>query len=280
MTHPHVMITGGSSGIGKALANQYAAQGYNVSIVARDQQKLDSAVAEIKSHFKSSNQRVFSYSADVSVQQQAEQAVQQCVAELGAPNKLITSAGIAVPGYFQELPIENFERTMQVNFFGNLYIIKAAAPILMEEGDGHIVIVSSGAALSGIFGYTSYGASKFALRGFAEALRCEMKPHGINVSIAYPPDTDTPQLHEENKTKPIETKNISGNAKLMTADAVASCIIKGVQKNKFAIAPNFEIKALTWLHSLINPILFKYFDGIVKKTIKAKQAETSDSPAT
>ncbi len=273
MQHPHALITGGSSGIGLALAKQLAEQGYNISIVARDQQKLDAAVQEIQQSRELSTQQVIALSADVGNQQQAEAAVNKAIEQLGAPAQLITSAGIAVPGYFQELPIENFEKTMQINYFGTVYVIKAAQAAMQAAKKGRIVIVSSGAALTGIFGYTSYGASKFALRGFAEALRAEMKPLGLGVSIVYPPDTDTPQLHEENKTKPYETKQITGAAKLMTADAVASCIIKGVKANKFAISPNLEIKLLTWLNSIIAPLLYRYFDGIIKKASKSLQEE-------
>lgn len=264
----HAIITGGSSGIGKSVAIKLAAQGYDIGILARSEDKLVTAVEEIKSAAKNDSQQIYYKVSDVSNNADVTAAIQACIKEHGAPDLLITSAGIAVPGYFEELPIENFEKTMQVNYFGTIYPIKAALPAMKEKKSGHIVVVSSGAAFTGIFGYTSYGASKFALRGFAEALRCEMKPHGLDVSIVYPPDTDTPQLHEENKTKPAETKAISGNAKALTAEQVADCVIKGIAKKKFGIAPGFEMKLLMRINSIFAGALYWYFDGVVKKTRK------------
>ena len=134
---------------------------------------------------------------------------------------------MAHPGYFQELPLEIFERTMAVNYFGTLYSIKAVLPSMLERQRGHLVLVSSGVGLIGIFGYTPYSPSKFALRGLAESLRGELKPAGIHLSIVYPPDTDTPQLQQENRTKPPETKQIAATAEMWSAEGVASEILRG-----------------------------------------------------
>jgi 3-dehydrosphinganine reductase len=117
----------------------------------------------------------------------------------------------------------------------------------------------------GIYGYSAYCPSKFALRGLAESLRGELKPLGVGVSIVYPPDTDTPQLEEENKTKPPETKLITGTAQMWSAEAVAKEIVRGVEKGQFAITPGFEITLLNRLHSLLLPVLNWYSDRLVIK---------------
>jgi 3-dehydrosphinganine reductase len=266
----HAIITGGSSGIGKATAKLLASAGANISIIARDRAKLEAAKSEIEAAKINSNQQIFSFEADVAERGQIEEAIQTCIATIGTPDILITSAGIARPGYFQEVPIEVFERTMAINYFGSLYSIRAALPSMEKQQKGHIVLISSGAGLIGIYGYTPYSPSKFALRGLAESLRGELKPLGIQISIAYPPDTDTPQLEAENKTKPLETKLITGAAQTWSAQAVALEIIKGIEKKKFAIAPGSEMAILGRLHSLLAPGLNWYFDRIVAKAKNEK----------
>ncbi|MEH1847849.1 MAG: SDR family oxidoreductase [Nostoc sp.] len=267
----HAIITGGSSGIGKAVAHLLASEGADISIIARDQTKLEVAKAEIEAVRKRQDQRVVAISADVTNQAQVEQAIDAVIDQIGPPDLLITSAGIAHPGYFQDLPIEVFERTMAINYFGSLYCIRAILTVMEQRRQGHIVLISSGAGLIGIYGYTPYCPTKFALRGLAESLRGELKVAGICISIVYPPDTDTPQLEQENKTKPLETKMITSTAKTWSAESVAREIVRGIQKKKFSITPGIEMTLLTRLHSLLAPGLNWYFDQIVAKTIFQKK---------
>jgi len=264
----HVMITGGSSGIGKAVAILLGGKGSHISIIARDKEKLETAKGEIEAAGLSPDQKVFTSSADVSDRLQAESAVSAAIHEMGPPDVLVTSAGIAHPGYFMDLPIEIFERTMAVNYFGTLYTIRAALPAMLERKKGHLVLISSGAGLVGIYGYTPYSPSKFALRGLAESLRGELKLKGIGVSIVYPPDTDTPQLEKENKTKPLETKMMTGTAKMWRAEDVADVIVKGIEKKSFAITPGMEMTLLSRFHSLIAPLTTWYFDRLAAKARK------------
>ena len=262
----HAIITGGSSGIGKATAKLLAQQGANISLIARDRSKLEVAQQEINQVASNSKQKILIFSADVAQREEITAAIESAIAQLGIPQLLITSAGIAHPGYFADIPIEVFERTMAINYFGSLYAIRAVLPAMEEVSQGNIALISSGAGLIGIYGYTAYCPSKFALRGLAESLRGELKPKGIGVTIIYPPDTDTPQLAAENKIKPPETKKITATAKVWTAEAVAEQIIKGVERGRFAIAPGTELSIVNRLHSLIFPLLNWYFDRIVKHT--------------
>ena len=154
---------------------------------------------------------------------------------------------------------------MAVNYFGSLYAIRSALAAMERSRTGNIVLISSGAGLIGIYGYSAYCPSKFALRGLAESLRGELKPKGIKVTVVYPPDTDTPQLAAEKKIKPLETKKITATAKAWTAEAVAQQIITGVERGRFAITPGTELTILNRLHSLISPLLNWYFDRIVRQ---------------
>jgi 3-dehydrosphinganine reductase len=260
----HVIITGGSSGIGKATAKQFIQRGANLSLIARDPDKLAAAKQELES-FAATEQQIHTVAADVSDRHQSQTSIEQAIAQLGAPDILITAAGIAHPGYFQDLPLEIFEQTMAINYFGSLYCIRATLPAMIDRQQGHIVLISSGAGLIGIYGYTPYCPTKFAVRGLAESLRGELKVQGIQVSIVYPPDTDTPQLIAESRTKPAETKAITASAKLRSADEIATAICQGIDNHQFAIAPGTEMKILSKFHSLLSPLLQRQFDAIVSK---------------
>lgn len=264
----HAIVTGGSSGIGKAVARSLAQQGAHLSLIARDRQKLEATREEIAAACPNPDQKIFIITADVVERRSITTAIKSAIAQLGTPELLVTSAGMAHPGYFEQIPVEIFEQTMAVNYFGSLYSIKAVLPAMEKNQRGKIVLISSGAGLIGIYGYSAYCPSKFALRGLAESLRGELKPKGIDITIVYPPDTDTPQLAAENKIKPPETKSITATAKTWSPEAVAQQILWGVARKKFAIAPGIELTILKRFHSLIAPLLNWYFDKIIDKTNK------------
>lgn len=270
----HALITGASSGIGLALARKLAASGYSISLIARREGLLQQAADEIRTHRLTPAQKVLTYSADVASAPQAEVAVKAAMEVLGPPDLVVTSAGIAIPGLFEQVARDVFERTMATNYFGSLYVVRAALPAMRARRSGHIVFVSSGAGLIGLFGYTPYSPTKFALRGLAEGLRAELKADNVSVSIVYPPDTDTPQLEEENKTKPEETKLMTSIAKTWTADGVAACIMRGIQHKSFAITPGLTITLMNRAPGLLIPLLHWYCDrlaaGVRRKRAKAE----------
>lgn len=258
----HAIITGGSSGIGKALAVSLAQRGYHLTLIARDPEKLSQAVAHVLQQCCDKQQQILGLAADVRQEVALHEAIEHAVLVCGAPDLLITSAGMAHPDYFDNLSSDVFKQTMDINYFGTVYAIKAVFPHMQHRQSGHIVMISSGAGLVGLFGYSAYSPSKFAVRGLAESLRPEFRKLGIQVSIVYPPDTDTPQLLQENQTKPEETKRITQSIKLWPADKVADCILKGVSKNKFHITPGTSTFLLRFLHStLFHPLNF-YLDRL------------------
>jgi 3-dehydrosphinganine reductase len=259
----HVLITGGSSGIGLALAQQAGASGARVSLIARDADKLAAAKQSVEQ--VAGGAAVFVACADVASQAAALDALSAAERTHGPVDILITSAGVARPGYFEEVPVEVFERTMAVNYFGTLYFLKAVVPAMRARGRGAVVLISSGAGLYGFFGYTPYSPSKFALRGLAEALRAELRDTGVHVTIVYPPDTDTPQLVEESLTKPTETKAITAGGGLWTAEAVAHATLDGLARRRFTVTPGLQITALAWLHSILAPILHWSFDRTARR---------------
>jgi 3-dehydrosphinganine reductase len=259
----HVLITGGSSGIGLALAQRAVAAGARVSLVARDSAKLTAAATALRA--ANPDAAVFTASADVAHENEVNAAFAAAAQAFGPVDVLITSAGIAQPGYFETIPVPVFEQTMAVNYFGTVYALKAVVPAMRQRGHGTVVLISSGAGLHGFFGYTAYAPSKFALRGLAEALRAELADTGVRVSIVYPPDTDTPQLAAENRTKPVETKAVTAGGGLWKADAIARVTLAGVARGRFSITPGLPVTALAWWGGILAPYLRWSFDRAARR---------------
>ncbi len=275
----NAIVTGGSSGIGKAIAKLLASNGANVFILARDQEKLDEARREIEAAGTDLQQRFGASSADVTTYEEVAATVAAAVRAGGSPDILINSAGIVCPGHFEQLPLSTFRDQMDVNYFGTLHAVRAVLPYMMERGSGHIVNISSMGGVVGGFGYTAYAASKFAVFGFTEALRAEMKPHGIRVSLALPPDTDTPQLQQERELQPLELKMITGAVKPtqfkrpseliaywltrwlltddgnpMSPDRVATAVVRSIRRGDFLIFPDAKLKLAYHLRGFVIPL--------------------------
>lgn len=249
-------IVGGSSGIGLSIASALSRKGAHVVIFARRKDRLDSCLPQIESCAVSESQRFSCIQVAVSDKDEVEAIMSRAVSEFGTPQVLINCVGRARPLYFEDVTYEQFDETMKTSLYGAWNTISALLPHMKERG-GYIVNVSSMAGLIGVFGYTDYSASKFALIGFSEAIRSELKRYGIIVSVLCPPDTDTPGLQEENRTKPPETKAIAARAKLMQPDEVARALIKGMERGKFVIIPGFDGK-LTFVSKRLFPGLVDF----------------------
>ena len=158
---------------------------------------------------------------------------------------------------------------MDIDYHGTVNVIKLLLPHLLQRGSGHIINFSSMAGVIGTFGYSAYSGAKFAVRGFSDVIRSELKPKNIRVSIVYPPDTDTPQLAFENQFKPYETRELAGSDKPISAAAVARETLKSVSRGKYAIVPGAEAKLLyflgTRLGNWVYPVMDRLLAGIAKK---------------
>jgi NAD(P)-dependent dehydrogenase (short-subunit alcohol dehydrogenase family) len=265
-----IYITGGSSGIGLAAAKQFAAAGANVAIFSRDKKKLDTALSLIQAAKVSDGQKFTAEVLDVGNNAEVEAKLGVMARDFGAPDILVNCAGTVWCNYIEQTPYDAFETEMRTNFFGVRNMVVACLPFMKQKG-GHIVNVSSTLGFLGAFGYSAYCPSKFAIVGFSEVIRAEMKKYNIRVSVLCPPDTDTPQLAEENKTKPPETRAINSNAGLMQPEQVAAAIIKGIEKNRLMIVPGFMNK-VTW-------ILNRFAPGIVRSVMDsdARKAQKQSS---
>lgn len=261
--HKTALITGGSSGIGLAVAKKLAASGANVCLLARNPERLESACAEVTAARRHRSQRVDTLQADVSQPDRVIPVIQSYIQAHGVPDILINSAGVAHPGEFRQLNLDVFRWMMDSNYFGTVYATKAVVDAMIARKSGHIVNIASIAGFLGVYGYTAYGASKFAVRGFSDALRAELKPHGVRVSIVFPPDTKTPQLDYENQFKPPVTKALAGHAKAMNPDTVAEDILRGIRRNRYIIIPGIEGRWMFRLSNLLGSLIYPIMDWLV-----------------
>ena len=224
----HAIITGGSEGIGLAAATALLERGARVSIVGRSEEKLTAAKDLL-------GPSVHTAAADVADFDALSAAFESLAASQGPCDVLVTSAGYSHPGHFAEIPIEEFRRQMDVNLLGTVHAARLVVPSMMERQSGHVCVVSSVAGIIGVFGFTAYSPTKFAVKGFAESLRDEVHPHGVRVSIVYPPDTDTPGFRAENEIKPEECARISATIKPVPAERVGRAIARGIERDKLHI---------------------------------------------
>jgi 3-dehydrosphinganine reductase len=227
-----VAITGGSSGIGKAAAIALAKAGASVAILARNQATLDAALAEIRAA-GADGQAFVAVSVDVTSDEAVASAAKTVLAELGGLDVLINNAGFArcAPAY--EASMDDYHHIMETNFMGHVRVVRAFLPHFQAQGSGDISLVSSMLGFMSFHGYGAYSASKFAIVGFAEALRQEMLPYGVRVTVFYPPTTDTPGLEKENEDKPALTWAIEGNSRKFTPEQVATSLLSGIDKGLF-----------------------------------------------
>ncbi|MBM3658360.1 MAG: SDR family NAD(P)-dependent oxidoreductase, partial [Actinobacteria bacterium] len=187
-------------------------------------------------------------------------AVDGLAASVAPVDVLVTSAGYAHPGRFVDLDAAVFRDQMEVDYFGTLHAVRAVVPAMVERRRGHLVLVSSTVAFVGIYGYSAYAPAKHAVRGLAETLRPELKPYGVTVACAYPPDTETPGFDRENAHKPDVTRRISGGIAPRPAAAVAKAIATGIERDRLVITADPTTAALARTAGLLRPVLHPYLD--------------------
>ena len=259
-----VFITGGSSGIGKAAALALARSGAHVWIAARGEARLNEALAEIRAA-AGPEQVVGATALDIADAEAVRAAAPQVLAGLGGLDVLVNNAGIAHPARILETPDSVYDAMMQVNYFGTVHVTRAFLPHFYAQRSGHIANVASMLGFMGIYGYTAYAASKYAVTGFSDALRQELLDHGVEIHVLFPPDTDTPQLHEENRIKPPETKAIAGEVKTMSADEVAMVLLRGIRSGRYHIVPG-AMGRFTYFMQRHAPWVVRWvIDGALKK---------------
>jgi len=264
-----IYITGGSSGIGLETARQVAAQGGHVVIIARNPEKLEAARQELEGLKINSEQMVAAVSLDVADNDAVQSTLRATAEAFGPPDILVANAGTSFADRFENISYDAFDRLMKTNVYGIRNTIAALLPSMKKNG-GRIAIVSSMAGLTGVFGYTAYGTSKFALVGLAGCLRAELKPQGIEVTVICPPEVDTPLVAEEAKTLPPETRALKNGTGLMTVEECGKAVVKAITGTKFMVIPGFKGRISHLLiRFLPERLVLAATDAIVRKASKS-----------
>ncbi|MFN0058688.1 MAG: SDR family oxidoreductase [Planctomycetota bacterium] len=261
-----VFVTGGSSGIGKATATMLVKWGACVVIAARGDERLRRAVAEVRALELPGT--IDAIVLDVTDPVGVVAGAHRVLERLGGLDLLINNAGVVHPGRVGELPADVFEAMLRVNYFGTVHMTRALLPHFMAQRSGQIANVCSMLGFMGVYGYSAYAASKFAVTGFSECLRQELVPYGVDVSLVFPPNTDTPQLADENNLQPPESRAITRRAGVLSAEVVARHMLRGIARRRFHILPGLGAR-LTWsLHRHAPRILRWAMDGELRRALR------------
>lgn len=223
-----VVITGGASGIGAALAEKFGREGSRIALLDVDA----NALKTVERGFLAREYDVFTRACDVTREEDCNQAIQAILDLFGGIDVLINNAGVTQISLFQDTPVSVLRRVMEVNFFGAMYCTKAALESLIAR-KGIIIVISSIAGVAPLLGRTAYSASKHALHGFFESLRTELSHQGVHVMMACPGFTRTQlqsrALHRA-KNQPRDEEDWVG--KQANPEEVAGAIYRGALKRK------------------------------------------------
>lgn len=261
-----VIITGASSGIGKALALECSRKGAKVVIAARNQDKLETFLQTLQK-----TTEVLAVVADVSKEEDCKNLIEKAVERFGAVDVLINNAGISMRAMFKDLELKVLHELMDVNFWGTVNCTKFALPWLLKS-KGSVVGVISIAGYIGLPGRTGYSASKFAIRGFLDTLRVENLKTGLHVLVAAPGFT-TSNIRQVARTADgtFQGETPRDESKMMTAEEVASKIIRAVEKRKRSLV-------LTFTEGKLTVFLSKWLPGLLDKMAYKHMAKEPDSP--
>jgi 3-dehydrosphinganine reductase len=256
------LITGGSSGLGFKLAEQLGKSGYAVVLLARNQARLDTAVAQLRN----SGIEAQGFSCDVTDEAGLQQVFAAVQAACGVIDYLILNAGVVTPKLFVDYAdAGSLKRELDVDLWGTILPAYQFLPLL--HAGAKILLVSSGFGLMGAAGYTMYCAAKAGVVMFGEALRRELLSRNINVYAACPGDMDTPMFHEEIRNSP-PWMNKKTPRTIMTPEAVATKILQQAQgRRKFLIIPSADVGMLLLLQRLPKRLL----DAILDKMFPVPQ---------
>ena len=266
MKEKTVIITGGTSGIGKACAEVFGLAGANIVITGRDEQKLQQTADELRK--KGIN--ILAVRADVSREEDNALLVEKTLNTYHGIDILINNAGISMRALFKDVCLDVIRRVMDVNFLGTVYATKYCLPYI-RRAQGSIVGISSIAGYRGLPGRTGYSASKFAMQGFLEALRTELLQTGVHVLTACPGFTASnirnTALAADGSAQgesPRDEEN------MMSSEEVASHILKAVQKRKRTLVLTRQGKLTIFLN--------KFFPALTDRLVYNHFTKEKDSP--
>jgi 3-dehydrosphinganine reductase len=265
------LVTGGSSGIGFAIAKELFDAGAKVIIVARNLERLQKSIQVIRDSTTSDSGSIDYIQADITSPDNIRDLCEHELLDSGRLDLIFNNAGIAQPGTVESLDFNAYQEAMEVNFFGTVSLIHAFLPKLIEQGSGTIINISSILGFMGLYAQGAYAASKHALSGFSESIRQELEPLGVKVIIAFPGDTDTPQYRREIELLPPEAKEISSQLAPRTAEQVAKIITNSVIKGRKRIYFSLKESVFCSFAGAFPNLLGFWVDRQIAKTRSRKE---------
>lgn len=234
------VVTGASRGIGRAIAQALAARGATVGLAARSTPKLEALAAELPGTHHP-------LTCDVALPASIATAIEDFAHAVGGLDLLVANAGIAHYQPVTEQTLQKIEDMTAVNWLGTVYTVKAALPYLLDQGGGHIVVMSSGAGLRSFPGAAAYSATKAAQRMFAEALRHELAGTGVSVTTVYPGEIRT-SLHDHERARMPEWYR--GGPKAASPEALAKLVIEAVERDHRDLHYRKFVKGMAMLNGV------------------------------
>lgn len=261
-----VLVVGASSGIGLAVARLLVRQGALVTITGRRAAALKQARLSLEREVRPNRKEVgvSSFAVDAADYRSMRKVVALIEKQHGGLDLLVQCAGVARPGRVDELPISIYKKQIRANYLTAVHSVRAVLPGMLARGRGQIALIGSTAGAIGLFGYTAYSPAKFAVHGFAEALRMELRPRGISVALVLPPDTDTPGLAAEQRHNPPELEAVAKGAGLLSAQRVAAAILRGLAARKFMIVPGFQNRWIVRINRMLPGLVRFVSDRLVR----------------
>jgi dehydrogenase/reductase SDR family protein 7B len=261
-----VIITGGSSGIGKALAEEFGRNGSKILITGRNNSDLQQAVDEIRKK----GITISGFQADVSKEDDNRKMAEEAVRLYGRIDVLINNAGITMRALFEEVDLAVVKKVMDINFFGVLFATHFCLPEILNS-QGSVIGISSIAGYRGLPGRTGYSSSKFALNGFLEALRTEMLKKGVHVLTACPGFT-TSNIRKRSLTRDgsVQGDSPRDENEMMSAEECAQHIYRATVQRKKILILTRQGKLAVFLNKL--------FPVFMDKIIYKEMAKEHDSP--
>lgn len=255
-----VVITGASSGIGKACAEEFAKRGAHLVLAARQYVTLCEITADLESRY---HIRAVAVQADVSQEHDCETLIKQALVTFDKIDVLVNNAGLSMRALFNDLDLSVLKNLMDVNFWGTVYCTKYALPEILKT-KGSIIGVSSIAGYRGLPGRTGYSASKFAMNGFMEALRTELLKTGVHVMVACPGFTASNiRVTALAKDGSSHGETSMEEGKMMSADEVAGRIVNGIAGRKRTLIMTGQGKLTVWINKLLpalaDKLVFNHF---------------------
>ena len=264
-TKQRVYITGGSSGIGLSLAIRYARNGDDVILLARNQDKLDEAAGLCRAETLSANQLIAGVSLDISEFKALAVKMKAITDEYGQPDLLILSAGIAGNKTFLDMKSEEFDTMMALNFSASREMARCVLPAMLERSHGQIAFISSTAGLMGVYGYSAYCASKYAVTGFVMALQQELYGTGVCATLVCPSEVATPLIAAEAASVLPQTRLLKDLGGTLSPEKAAEIIFKGIRNKKSIVKTgfvahvfDFTYRVFPWLYRKITQITIWY----------------------